>query len=391
MRVIVVVVGFFAVVLSTFAVVWLVRDRPQAQIEAAQKKQLKEAEKEAELVISKNGPWPKAVIDETDYTFGRMALGETGTHDFVIRNEGEAPLRLKKGPTTCQCTVSRLADEEILPGQSATINLTWEPTAQAEEFGKGAEIRTNDPENSSIQLKILGAVVPIVIANPDRIWPIDEIRENGPTDLFTKLVSPLKEEFAITKIESDSPLVKVVTEPITDAKILSESRGLSGYWVKITVQPQVPVGAFSFPVRLHTDLTAPNSGEPIVVDAFVTGQRRGPIRILGSRWIENRSAIGFGQFDAQEGRKVTLTLIPKDEPAEGLQVTDVICQPKELRVSLALDEKSKTTPHRYALTVEYPAGAPRATFSDEHPAQIELRTNHATAPVLIFKVLFTAY
>src|SRR5215471_18780121 len=53
--------------------------------------------------LAKGPLFPKAVIAETEINFGRMEVGEERAHEFVIRNEGEAPLLIRKGPTTCQC------------------------------------------------------------------------------------------------------------------------------------------------------------------------------------------------------------------------------------------------------------------------------------------------
>ncbi|HBH52095.1 MAG TPA: hypothetical protein DDY91_09400, partial [Planctomycetaceae bacterium] len=92
--------------------------------------------------IAEKGPWPKAVVDQTEFEFGRMEVGEEMTHAFKIRNEGEAPLELAKGNTTCQCTISELENNLIPPGGEASITLRWKPTAQSDAFEKGAEIRT---------------------------------------------------------------------------------------------------------------------------------------------------------------------------------------------------------------------------------------------------------
>src|SRR6516165_5276511 len=71
--------------------------------------------------LAKSPPYPKAVISETDFEFGPMEVGEERVHDFTIRNEGQAPLIIKQGPTTCQCTVSKLETGELGVGQSAKI------------------------------------------------------------------------------------------------------------------------------------------------------------------------------------------------------------------------------------------------------------------------------
>ena len=62
-----------------------------------------------------------AVVDETDYDFGRMEVGEEQSHVFTIRNEGEAPLVIVKGPTTCQCTISDVETGTKAPGESAKV------------------------------------------------------------------------------------------------------------------------------------------------------------------------------------------------------------------------------------------------------------------------------
>ena len=55
---------------------------------------------------------PKAVVVNSEHhDFGSMDRNEHGTHAFVIRNDGDAPLTLVTGKTTCKCTVFAAAQD----------------------------------------------------------------------------------------------------------------------------------------------------------------------------------------------------------------------------------------------------------------------------------------
>src|SRR4051812_32552624 len=55
---------------------------------------------------SKSEKLPRAVAEEAKYNFGTMQRGTSKSHDFVIKNVGEAPLKLRAGTTSCKCTLS---------------------------------------------------------------------------------------------------------------------------------------------------------------------------------------------------------------------------------------------------------------------------------------------
>ena len=50
--------------------------------------------------IADKPPFPKAAIDATVFDFGTMHVCETGRHKFTIRNIGQAPLIIRRGPPT---------------------------------------------------------------------------------------------------------------------------------------------------------------------------------------------------------------------------------------------------------------------------------------------------
>ena len=51
---------------------------------------------------------PKAVVDRQDWDLGIIESPEEFAHAFIIRNEGDLPLKLSRGPSTCSCTVGNL-------------------------------------------------------------------------------------------------------------------------------------------------------------------------------------------------------------------------------------------------------------------------------------------
>ena len=386
MRIGVALTGVITVLLLTFGVVWFVRDRPII----ARISDLKENVSEG-LEIAKTGPYPKADVNQLEYDFGRIEVGEEGEFDFVIRNDGEAPLRVKKGPTTCQCTVSAVDKDLIEPGGTVKVTLKWKPTAPAEMFDKGAVIFTNDPENSKIQLKIVGMVVLRLLVLPEGNWQLPDLKESEPTKFIGKIGSTLDKEFEVTGFEYGNPLVtaeavKLTEEEIADSRVMS-----SGFDIKVSVPPKMPVGSFAIPLKIKTSLRDKKTDEPVDVDVTLTGYRRGPVRVVGKEWIEDRAAIVMGSFDVAVGRKVTLSLMIKETPKEGIEFSEIKTDPPGLQVKLEKDEKFTGSMSRYLMTLDYPAGSARETRREENAGSIKIKTSHPEAPELEFTVFLTAY
>ena len=102
--------------------VWFGRD--QGRIDIVDTKPKTPEVATSELPIPETGPFGKAVADELTYNFGSVEKGDQGSHVFVIKNEGEGPLRVKTGTTSCgQCTFAKTGEDEIPPGKSAEVTI----------------------------------------------------------------------------------------------------------------------------------------------------------------------------------------------------------------------------------------------------------------------------
>ena len=339
---------------------------------------------------------PKLVASETMFDFGVMEIGQPGTHEFVIKNEGTAPLTLEKVRTTCKCTVGTVGDKPIAPGESGTVTLTWTPAAGQTSIRQSAEIKTNDPLMPMLTLSVGGKLQERVKTVPAELWPVNDILEGHPSESVAYVLSPVIEKFEIKEIENKSDVVKVEYVPMTEAE-LTEHAAKSGYKVNFKVLPEVAVGSFRLPLTFKTDVKSRKKdgslGDEISVTVDVAGKRTGPISIFGPNFKEEFMAVTLGNFDALKGKKATLNMFVQAEPPGGLKFEEIKLDPKELKVTLEPDPKSVGRAKRYFLTIEYPPNAPRINrMQDEkHPGVIEVKTNHPSAPQMRFEVLFNAY
>lgn len=112
---------------------------------------------------------PIASCDATDFDFGMMDPLNVAEHTFEIRNDGKAPLRIEGGPSSCKCTLSDLKSAVLEPGEVFPVTLTWNSGHAKREFSQVAVVRTNDPLNEELQLKVTGEVRSVLAALPSSV------------------------------------------------------------------------------------------------------------------------------------------------------------------------------------------------------------------------------
>ena len=98
---------------------------------------------------------------ETSHDFG-VILEDNGpvSYEFHFTNDGTAPLVILSAKAQCGCTRPQYPSRPVNPGKSGEIKVTFIPATYRGEFTKEVTVRTNDPANKRITLKITGVVVP---------------------------------------------------------------------------------------------------------------------------------------------------------------------------------------------------------------------------------------
>lgn len=104
---------------------------------------------------------PRLVIEETSFDSGDVAPDTPMIHDFLVRNEGDAPLIIEEVRPGCGCSVADF-DRTIAPGQTGKISIAVKVYNEwsGQNVRKVAWVFTNDPLNPQLRLIMTGHVLP---------------------------------------------------------------------------------------------------------------------------------------------------------------------------------------------------------------------------------------
>jgi hypothetical protein len=89
--------------------------------------------------------------------YGNVEKGTEKLRVFTFTNTGKAPVLITKVKTSCGCTVPNYPKKPILPGESASIDITYD-TNRVGQFKKTITVMSNS-EEALKQLIIKGNVV----------------------------------------------------------------------------------------------------------------------------------------------------------------------------------------------------------------------------------------
>jgi hypothetical protein len=340
-------------------------------------------------IITAQGPFPKAVVQGgMEFNFGAMAVYESRTHLFTVKNEGEVPLKMTLGKTTCKCTLSALKKGELGPGETSEIELEWHPIEAIPDFRQTAEIHTNDPDNSTIKLVVTGRVESRFVVEPHEEMNAGDIAENVPSHVNGVVRSAALDSFKINEVTTSKPQLQATVEPLPPEE-LEKSKSKSGYRVKATVSPDVPIGEFFESIDLHTDI---DGGTKIRLK--VRALRRGPIEILAPQvnWSNSEMRLRLGSFLSTEGKKANLMLFvsTQGETAD-FKILDIASDDEFIKTSFK-EASGETDASRrmFLVSTEVPAGSPPLSHTRENPSTLTIKTNLANAPEMKITVEYVA-
>jgi len=146
---------------------------------------------------------PRAEVVETTHDFGVIFEDQSLTHTFLVRNSGDAPLRIKDIDPDCACTAGDY-DRLIPPGGQGRITLTIAPYSVLRQFAKHTRVFFDDPERREVVLTMKGVAKPFIEIQPSHIVRLrgscgEELRGQ------VRFISHLPAPWEITGFKTDIP------------------------------------------------------------------------------------------------------------------------------------------------------------------------------------------
>lgn len=334
-----------------------------------------EAEDTISPPVSPTGPFPKAVFDLTEYDFGVAAQGSSQSHEFIVHNQGESPLRIlvREEDSSCQCTVGEVSDNgDILPGKSATVTLKWDMKVATPHYRHFALVRTNDPNNRKIELVVAGRVEEMFKVTPQDEWELGTIGRDVPAEKTGYIFSAVREHMETPTFLVKDPQIEVAAEPMTPEELTARS-AKSGYRVTARIKPSNVDQVVRAPVL--GELRFPDDETTHTFDFLVLGKTASPFQINGIGWRPEANAVMMGNFPADKGKTAKLFIYINNWDGE-LKLESAEQTFNAVQIEFSKDEKFKrANSQRYMLSITVPPGEP----IDRHfskSEKINLKFNH---------------
>ena len=311
---------------------------------------------------------PRVQVPQREHDFGTMNPLTVGRHDFVIRNAGTAPLTLRVGPTTCRCTLAKLAKSDLAPGQQTTVTLEWN-TGRDYNYEHSGTIITNDPEQQSVELVVRGHVTARLAADVSEIV-VPPMTPDTPASTDVLIYSQTWDRFDITKVECSLEgaawdIAPPAAQSAPDLKAKSVQR------LRLTIPGNLPAGKFTADVRLA--VTAPGEPGENQLEIPLHGSVEPRMSLVGGQ-IDRFGYVDLGSLREGQGRRVRLLVKVRDSDPD-LSGAQVAAHPEFLRATLSKRPAGQVQ-GLYDLEIEIPADAPSCQFRGNPRGEVRIDTGH---------------
>lgn len=96
----------------------------------------------------------KETIDPNAWDFGKAEQGEVLKHDFVFKNETKSVLNITGLNSSCGCTASQSDKKSLKPGESTTINVSFNSHGYLGEVKQFVYVNTDNNDLAVVRFAI---------------------------------------------------------------------------------------------------------------------------------------------------------------------------------------------------------------------------------------------
>lgn len=251
---------------------------------------------------------PKAVVVEATFDAGTVAKGEQIVHDFLIKNEGQAPLQIERVEPGCGCTVAEF-DKVVGMGKTGKIHAVVDTVTFNGPISKGITVYTNDTDNPRIQLTVQAKIEPYIQVKPGYARYLTVQGEAKSGVIVQSLWAPDGSDFAVESVESPFPFLKAAFHAASETERLPDAKGKQ--W-----QIEMTLDNFSAPVGSLADYLTVRTTHPKqkLVQIPISGFVRPVVAVTPP-------SGDFGSVAVKD--KVTKTLNVRNFATEDIKLTSI--------------------------------------------------------------------
>jgi hypothetical protein len=151
---------------------------------------------------------PDIEFETTSKDFGVTTPGKKLHHDFLFTNQGNRPLIIDSVQSSCGCTAAILSATTIPAGATDIISVTM-TTASTTTMKKYVTVRSNDPDNPSVNLEVLATVQQLWSFYPQSNFNLGDVQQNGTASKTIFLRHSKGEKRNILSTRVNNPKFKV--------------------------------------------------------------------------------------------------------------------------------------------------------------------------------------
>jgi len=161
------------------------------------------AEETAKITTpGQSGPSPKIVAPVQQFNFGFAPEGFFLAHSFVIKNEGDAELKIERVRTTCGCTSAPMKKMHLEPDEETEVTVVFNSRRYTRKTTKSAIITSDDPMNRSIRLSFTADMTSGANPFPVEPWGMDIGQGVDPPQKMTFTISnPMEEDMPVEIVD----------------------------------------------------------------------------------------------------------------------------------------------------------------------------------------------
>ncbi len=294
------------------------------------------------------GPSPLALIEAPVFEAGKVIRGDDIKHTFVVRNQGDAVLKIEEVSPACGCTVADY-DEEIAPGGQGFIHTVVRTTSFKGPIAKQVTVFTNDMSNPRLLLTLKADIESSV--EVQRGYARHQIIRGQQGKTLTQTVwSATLAELEVEGVDSPQPWIKTGFRPANEVERMAHSAEGNLWIVETSIAANAPSGPINEKIIIRTN--HPRSPE---VALPVSGMIRDAV-------VVSPKVVDFGSFEPLDPRRHSFLIINYgNEPItvdnvsaslDGL-LTEVrtVEKGKRFQVNLTLDPQDLKGPFTGSITV----------------------------------------